>query len=241
MSAGRPPPERRTFEGAGSRACKSFRPRLIVLRATPVARATMVTPPYPAARASAAQNNRLPRSSRRRRNASKRLANRCFVNHAAVIDSSRNQGNPHPAARQRGQPLSTRFTYFAASPYFPATRELAANTRRISSWRTALQAAPPNPARAADSSAWHSSRLSCAPRRENPHAIAPSRPDRPLESRRWFSAETSSAGRPTRRRRSRCSTASRQRASTRSTPPTPIRPGRRATRAANPRRSSASG
>ena len=73
VSAGRPPPERRTFEGAGSRACKSFRPRLIVLRATPVARATMVTPPYPAVRASAAQNNRLPRSSRRRRNASKRL------------------------------------------------------------------------------------------------------------------------------------------------------------------------
>ena len=67
---GRPPPERRTFDGAGSSASKSFRPRLIVLRATPVARATTLTPPYPAERASAAANNRRSRSSRRERIAS---------------------------------------------------------------------------------------------------------------------------------------------------------------------------
>jgi hypothetical protein len=44
-----------------------------VLRAIPVARATALTPPYPAERAYAAQNNRLARSSSRDRIASKRL------------------------------------------------------------------------------------------------------------------------------------------------------------------------
>jgi len=48
----------------GSSDRKSFSPRLIVLRATPVDRATTLTPPYPAARASAAANNRRPRSSK---------------------------------------------------------------------------------------------------------------------------------------------------------------------------------
>jgi hypothetical protein len=68
-SVGRPPPERRTFEPMRSGAGKSFKPRSIVLRAIPVARATALTPPYLAERASAAANNRrsgIPRGRGRR-------------------------------------------------------------------------------------------------------------------------------------------------------------------------------
>src|SRR5208337_1034564 len=48
---------------ARSNAIRSFKPRLIVLRAIPVARATALTPPYPAVPASAAANKRRSRSS----------------------------------------------------------------------------------------------------------------------------------------------------------------------------------
>ena len=41
---------------------RSFRPRSIVLRASPVTAETATKPPYPAARTSAAANSRRPRS-----------------------------------------------------------------------------------------------------------------------------------------------------------------------------------
>jgi len=59
----RPAPGRRTRSN-GSSWANSFRPRPIVLGAMPVAFATAVMPPYPAANASAAATKRRPRSSR---------------------------------------------------------------------------------------------------------------------------------------------------------------------------------
>jgi len=59
----RPAPGRRTRSN-GSSWANSFRPRPIVLGAVPVAFATAVMPPYPAANASAAATKRRPRSSR---------------------------------------------------------------------------------------------------------------------------------------------------------------------------------
>src|SRR6266849_534847 len=59
----RPAPGRRT-RSDGSSCANSFRPRPIVLGATPVAIATAAMPPYPAANASAAATRRRPRSSR---------------------------------------------------------------------------------------------------------------------------------------------------------------------------------
>jgi len=57
VSKGRPPPARQTSRAAPN-ASKSFEPRLTLLRAIPVAHATALTPPYPAARVSAATNKR---------------------------------------------------------------------------------------------------------------------------------------------------------------------------------------
>src|SRR5207342_3213174 len=66
-SGRRPPPLRRTRSGPAIGAASprsSASPRSIVLRATPVIRDTAVTPPCPAASASAAANRRRPRSFR---------------------------------------------------------------------------------------------------------------------------------------------------------------------------------
>src|SRR6516162_3830840 len=59
----RPAPGRR-IRGEGSSSPNSVKPRPIVLGAMPVALATAVMPPYPAANASAAATRRRPRSSR---------------------------------------------------------------------------------------------------------------------------------------------------------------------------------
>ena len=76
-------------------AAKSFKPRSIVLRANPVARATALTPPYPAERASAAANNDAPvRPTHPHR--VEAGANRSYINHAADISSADKMGNPHP-------------------------------------------------------------------------------------------------------------------------------------------------
>jgi hypothetical protein len=52
----------RVLVGADQFLLLGVEPRLIVLRAIPVARATALTPPYPAVRASAAANKRRSRS-----------------------------------------------------------------------------------------------------------------------------------------------------------------------------------
>jgi hypothetical protein len=57
VSKERPRSTRQTFRAA-SNASKSFEPRVTVLCAIPVAHATALTPPYPAARVSAATNKR---------------------------------------------------------------------------------------------------------------------------------------------------------------------------------------
>src|SRR5271157_589297 len=63
----RPPPGRRTTPDSAAGSSRSFRPRPIVLRAIPVARADALIPPRPAERDSTAANSRRPRSSRLRR------------------------------------------------------------------------------------------------------------------------------------------------------------------------------
>src|SRR5208283_3182338 len=72
VSACLPLPGRRTTPDSAPGSSRSFRPRPIVLRAIPVARAAALIPPCPAVRASAATNSRRPRSSRLRRTAAYR-------------------------------------------------------------------------------------------------------------------------------------------------------------------------
>src|ERR1700675_2759145 len=64
VTVGRPPPARRTRPGSSAGPSRSFRPRMIRDRASPVIAATPATPHHPAARAALAANTRLPRSSR---------------------------------------------------------------------------------------------------------------------------------------------------------------------------------
>src|ERR1700674_1031637 len=54
VTVGRPPPARRTRPGSSAGPSRSFRPRMIRDRASPVIAATPATPPHPAARASLA-------------------------------------------------------------------------------------------------------------------------------------------------------------------------------------------
>jgi len=61
----RPPPARRTRPFGSGGASRSFLPRLIVERASPVISETVARPPRPAVRTSAAANKRRPRSSSR--------------------------------------------------------------------------------------------------------------------------------------------------------------------------------
>src|SRR5271166_1002770 len=72
VSACLPLPGRRTTPDSASGSSRFFRPRPIMLRAIPVARAAALIPPCPAARASAATNSRRPRTSRLRRTAAYR-------------------------------------------------------------------------------------------------------------------------------------------------------------------------
>jgi hypothetical protein len=62
----------------------------------------MVTPPYPADRASAAQNNACSFVEARAQRF-ETAANRCLVNHALVMDCAAETGNPPaPAAPAKG-------------------------------------------------------------------------------------------------------------------------------------------
>src|SRR5271165_3008740 len=67
-----PPPSRRTWPAGSGGASRSFSPRPMVLRASPVMLDTDARPPHPAARASLAANSRRPRSSRFEPSASQR-------------------------------------------------------------------------------------------------------------------------------------------------------------------------
>ena len=111
VSAGRPPPERRTFEPARSGAAKSFKPRSIVLRAIPVDRATALTPPYPAERASAAANKRRSRSSRRC--ASPRNGRESLLHQSCRRDSHQQQtGESQPRRPPQLSPYPGRIQLF---------------------------------------------------------------------------------------------------------------------------------
>ena len=61
-SSRRPPPLRRSRPSSSGAASRSFSPRQMVERASPVIIETAATPPHPAARASSAANTRRPRS-----------------------------------------------------------------------------------------------------------------------------------------------------------------------------------
>src|SRR5258705_12873303 len=73
-------------------AFSSATPRLIVLRATPVAAATAVTPPRPSEIASLAANNRRPRSSKN----GDILSNRLRRLSTSIITTRYCYGLPHP-------------------------------------------------------------------------------------------------------------------------------------------------
>src|SRR6516164_8174637 len=94
LSGLRPPPGRRTQPASGvSSRRSSASPRPIVLRARPVARITALTPPRPAAIASAAPKRRRPLSS----NTGESLIphpNRRFITHANLISCRESPGNP---------------------------------------------------------------------------------------------------------------------------------------------------
>ena len=100
MSAGRPPPERRTFEPARSGAANSFKPRPIVLRDSGRPRHGAHAPVAGRARLRRREQTPLPFVQTHPHRV-ETVANRCFINHPAVIAISSNLGNPHPAARQR--------------------------------------------------------------------------------------------------------------------------------------------
>ena len=94
-----PPPLRRTCPASGG-ASRSFSPRSMVLRASPVMFETAARPPHPPARASLAANNRRPRSSRFEPSASHRcrIARRSIM-HTLVA--------PRVAPRNRHPPSHT--------------------------------------------------------------------------------------------------------------------------------------
>ncbi len=114
VSAGRPLPGRRTTPDSAPGSSRSFRPRPIVLRATPVARAAALIPPCPAARASAAANNRRPRSSKLRRTATYRppIADASTIARAYAV--ANHNGILTSQVRNIHQP--SRFRYSWASP-----------------------------------------------------------------------------------------------------------------------------
>src|SRR5208337_3712401 len=104
-----PPPSRRTWPGASGGASRSFSPRPMVLRASPVTLDTAARPPHPAARASLAANNRRPRSSRFEPSASQR----CRIARKSIMQTLVARSAP---PRNRPPPSHKVAWPFTASP-----------------------------------------------------------------------------------------------------------------------------
>ncbi len=100
-SACRPPPLRRMRPIGNGAASKSSSPRLIVERASPVISETTASLPRPAARTSAAANNRRPRSSNSLPNTSHRtrIAAKSIIQATYTTNSSEGIPLPSPAIR----------------------------------------------------------------------------------------------------------------------------------------------
>ena len=112
-----PPPSRRTRLGARGGASRSFRPRSIVLRASPVTQETAARPPQPAARTSLAANNRRPRSSRFEPSASHRCRIACVSIMPTKVAVRATQRNPSAPSYSASWPRhQMRFTYRCGRP-----------------------------------------------------------------------------------------------------------------------------
>ena len=98
-----PPPSRRTRPSASGGPSRSFSPRPMVLRASPVTLDTDARPPHPAARASLAANSRRPRSSRFEPSASQR----CRIARKSIM---KNAGSAPRPTRESPDPESQRRT-----------------------------------------------------------------------------------------------------------------------------------
>jgi len=136
-SARRPPPTRRTCPFGSGSASRSSSPRLIVERASPVIFETIARPPQPAVRASAAANNRRPRSSSFEPTAS----HRCQMDSPSIMRST------YTHAQRAGIPNTRvttphdhelRFSYCSECPKEGVTRGAGAADRYIgcASWHT---------------------------------------------------------------------------------------------------------
>ena len=111
-----PPPSRRTRPPRGGGASRSFSPRPIVERASPVICETAASPPRPAARASLAANTRRPRSSRFEPSAS----------HRCSIPPGRSCRNGNAQLPRQGIP-QTCLSHSAAASRLPSNSVIVAN------------------------------------------------------------------------------------------------------------------
>jgi len=113
----RPPPARRTRPFASGSPSRSSSPRLIVERARPLIFETSARPPRPALRASAAANNRRPRSSSRAPTVSHSQPNRRLVDHAIELRPFAAPRNPqHLSHPERTTNRPSRFNYCPGCP-----------------------------------------------------------------------------------------------------------------------------
>ena len=121
-----PPPCRRIRPfGKADSPGRSLRCRSIGLRATPVANETAVTPPQPAACASAAATRRRTRSSRNGETASKR----CFI--AVVSIMTTRHGTRTPNGNPINPIRNIRFDCSKTDPKRPADGGATARTARL--------------------------------------------------------------------------------------------------------------
>src|SRR6516225_6446074 len=123
----RPPPLRRTFPSGSGSPSRSSSPRLIVERASPVILATVLSPPRPAVRTSAAANMRLARSSSFEPIASHRRRMPSSSIMPPRYDCSAKSGIPNPrVTRSHDRPTAIQLLFGVSLPSLEYSRELLA-------------------------------------------------------------------------------------------------------------------
>ena len=107
------------LSGLRGGASRSFSPRSMVLRASPVISDTATRPPHPAARTSLAANKRRPRSSRFEPSASHRRQIDCVSIMQTLLEVQMVLGNPPALSHVAAWPkLPIQFTYCCGCPKF---------------------------------------------------------------------------------------------------------------------------
>ena len=118
-----PPPSRRTRPCGSGGASRSFSPRPIVERASPVIAETAASPPRPAARASLAANTRRPRSSRFEPSAAHLCSIPCRSTMPPWLMLAATTGNCTCLSHTAAGPIQPiRFSCRCRRPYFPCGR-----------------------------------------------------------------------------------------------------------------------